>query len=178
MDTITIEAAARAVAEARHKAAEAAALIEAAEECAGDIRERRDALRTERAALVQAARSGDASGSAGLRVAVLDEDLKDIAPLLADAHAGVQAAKADAAKAVQAVALAEQNLTLARDADLEDRLVAHAAKLDELLTATIVELDTIRKRRGGRAKWFPSGPLADNVTRLHLTAMRVLGGAR
>jgi hypothetical protein len=178
MDTITIEAAARAVAEARHKAAEAAALIEAAEERAADIRERRDALRTERAALVQAARNGDASGSTGLRVAVLDEDLKDIAPLLADAWAGVEAAKAEAQKAASAVALTEQHLALAKDADIEARLVAHATKLDDLLAATILELDTIRKRRGGRAKWYPSGALADNVTRLHLTALRALGGSR
>jgi hypothetical protein len=178
MDITTIEAAARSVAEARHKADEAAAAVEAAEERAADIRGRRDALRAERASLVEAARNGDTDPSAGLRVAVIDEDLKDLAPLFADAQAGIATAQAALQKAAGEVAHAEMKLAMAKDADIEARLIAHATKLDELLTASIIEIEAIRKGHGGRPKWFPSGPLADVVTRLHLTAMQALGGRR
>jgi hypothetical protein len=177
MDNSSIELAAAALAAARHKVTDANAAAAAANGAAASIQERVDALTNERTGLIAAARNGDTSGKAALRLAVIDEDLKELAPLVRDAIEGVRRAEADAAKATAAVAQAETALAMARDADLEDRLVAHATRLDELLAATISEIETLRKRRGSRPVWFPSGPLADVVTRLHLVGLQS-GGRR
>jgi hypothetical protein len=104
---------------------------------------------------------------------VVDADLADLKPLVADARAGVQRAGADAAKAAQAVLQAEQQLAIARDGDLEARLVEHAAKLDALLVATLNELSVIWKRRNARPTFAPSGELFDTVTKLTLLARQL-----
>jgi len=167
---VNIEAAARRVAECKHRQAEADAAVEAAKAAAATVQARVDALQAERSGLVAAARAGDADGSAGLRLACLDADMADLAPLVADAKAGTQRAAAAAAEAFQATASAERDFALERDRETEAMLVERAEALAGMLATALTELKTIQRRRGGRPSWAPSKELVSALTSLRLVA--------
>lgn len=170
--SFNIESAARRVAEAKHRQAEAAAAVDAAKAAAAAVQGRVDALQAERAAIVDAARNGDAEGKAGLRLAVIDADILDLQPLVRDAAEGVQRAAADAAEAFQGVAAAERDLALERDRATEAMLVERAETLSGMLGIAVTELKAIQKRRGGRPSWAPSTELVRALTSLRLFADR------
>jgi hypothetical protein len=167
-----IEAAARRVAEAKHRHAEAAAAVDAAKAAAGAVQARVDALQAERAAIVAAARNGDADGKAGLRVAVIDADLVDIQPLVRDAAEGVQRAASVAAEVFQAIAAAERDFALEKDHEAEALLIERAEALAGMLGTAVTELKAIQKRRGGRPSWAPGTDLVRALTSLRLFADR------
>jgi hypothetical protein len=167
-----VEAAARRVAEAKHRQSDAAAAVDAAKAAAAAVQGRVDALQAERALLVQAARNGDTDGKAGLRIAVIDADIADLAPLVRDAHAGIQRADADAAEAFQAVAAAERDLAIERDRETEAMLIERAETLSGMLAIAVTELKAIQKRRGGRPSWAPGTDLVRALTSLRLFADR------
>jgi len=167
---VDIEAAARRVADAKHCQSEAAAAVDAAKAAAAAVQGRVDALQAERAGLVAAARAGDADGSAGLRIAVIDADVADLAPLMADAKAHIQRADSDAAKVFQAVAAAERDLAVERDRETEAMLIDRVENLAQLLTTGLAELKSLQKRRGGRPSWAPQTGLVRELTSLRLTA--------
>jgi hypothetical protein len=167
---VNIEAAARRVAEAKHRQAEADAAVDAAKATAGTVETRVAALQAERAALVGAARNGDANGSAGLRLAVLDADLADLAPLVADAKAGIQHASAAAADAFQATAAAERDFALEKGRETEAMLIERAEALSGMLATALTELKAVQRRRGGRPSWAPSKELVGALTSLRLVA--------
>jgi hypothetical protein len=105
---------------------------------------------------------------------VVEADLRDLAPMIKDANAGVAAAQAHDQEARQAVGRAEQQMAMSGDAELEARPAAHARALDALLLTTLNELTAIGKRVGGaRPVFMPSPELANTLQRLHLTANQV-----
>jgi hypothetical protein len=167
-----IEAAARRVAEAKHRQADADAAVDAAKAAAAAVQSRVDALQAERASIVEAARNGDAEGKAGLRLAVVDADIADLAPLVADAQAGVQHAQSEMARATQAVASAERDFAVEKDRATEALLVERAETLAGMLTTAVTELKAIQGRRGGRASWAPGTELVRALTSLRLAADR------
>jgi hypothetical protein len=167
---VDIEAAARRVADAKHRQSEAAAAVDAANGAAAAVQGRVDALQAERAGLVAAARAGDADGGAGLRIAVIDADVADLAPLVDDANAGIQRAAADAAQAFQAVAATQRDLAVERDRATEAMLIERVDSLAQLLTTGLAELKAIQKRRGGRPSWAPQTGLVRELTSLRLAA--------
>jgi hypothetical protein len=167
---VDIESTARRVADAKRRHVDAAAAVEAAKAAAAAVQGRVDALQAERADLVAAARNGDADGRAGLRIAVIDADIADLAPLVADAKAGIQRADSDAAKAFQAVGAAERDLAVERDRETEGMLIERVENLAQLLTTGLAELKAIQKRRGGRPKWAPQTGLVRELTSLRLAA--------
>jgi hypothetical protein len=170
--SFNIESAARRVAEAKHRQAEADSAVDAAKAAAAAVQGRVDALQAERAAIVEAARNGDADGKAGLRVAVIDADIADLAPLVRDAQAGIQRAAADAAEAFQGVAAAERDFALEKDRAAETLLIERAETLAGMLTIAVTELKAIQKRRGGRPSWAPGIDLVRALTSLRLFADR------
>jgi hypothetical protein len=167
-----IEAAARRVAEAKHRQADADAAVDAAKAAAAAVQGRVNALQAERAAIVEAARNGDADGKAGLRVAVIDADLVDIQPLVRDAAEGIRRAASDAANAAQAVAAAERDFALEKDRAAEALLIERAETLSGMLGTAVSELKAIQKRRGGRPSWAPGTDLVRALTSLRLFADR------
>jgi len=170
MTTFNIEAAARRVAEAKHRQAEADSAVEAAKAAAAAVETRVSALQAERAELVAAARNGDADGAAGLRLACLDADLGDLAPLAADAKAGIQRAVAAAAEAFQATAAAERDFSIEKDRETEAMVLERVETLAAMLAAGLAELKAIQKRRGGRPAFAPSKELVTALTSLWLVA--------
>jgi hypothetical protein len=168
-----IEAAAHALATAKQSAETANTALAEAQEAAERPKRRIAALQAERAHLVTTARGGDSDGKIALRLAVVDADLADLAPIAAEADAELGKAKTTAATAAAAVARAEQQLALARDSDLEQQLNVHATRLVELLAATVTELRAIWQRRGARPSWFPPNPVVDELVRLQLTGKQM-----
>jgi hypothetical protein len=171
--TDAITAAAHGVAEGRQQAKRAHEAFAEAQAVVDHLNGRVATLQTERGALVAAGRVADTNGKLALRLAVVDADLADLAPLVAEANASAAKAQGAAAQADQAVARAEQHLAIATDEKLQERLAEHAGKLDELLLQTLTELRAVWTRRGARPTWFPSTGLADEVYRLHLMANQV-----
>jgi len=167
---VNIEAAARRVAEAKHRQAEADSAVEAAKVAAAAVETRVSTLQAERAALVAAARTGDADGAAGLRLACLDADIGDLAPLTADAKAGIQRAAAAAAEASQATAAAERDFSLEKDRETEAMLIERVETLAGMLSTGLTELKAVQRRRGGRPSWAPSKELVSALTSLRLVA--------
>jgi septal ring factor EnvC (AmiA/AmiB activator) len=167
----TIKAAAQALAAARHAADAASEAVTEAQHTADRPKARVSASQAERASIIAASRGGTRDPDASLRLAVLDADLADLAPMVAEAEAELAKAQAAEVEARQAVVRAEQRLAMATDAELERRLVIHAGKLDDLLLATLSELEAVGKRIGrSRPLFAPSQALAEWLRRLHLTA--------
>jgi hypothetical protein len=167
-----VEAAARRVASARQGQAEADSAVAAANTALAAVQTLVGRLNVERAALIDAARQGCTDADAALRVGVIDADLADAAPLLADARAGVKRAEADAAEAFQATAAAERDLAIERDRETEAMLVERAEALSAMLATAIAELKEIQHRRGGRPAWAPQTGLVRELTSLRLVADR------
>jgi hypothetical protein len=168
---VNIEAAARRVAEAKQRQAEADTAVDAAKGAAATVKSRVDALQAERVALVETARStGDADGAAGLRLACLDADLADLAALVRDAQAGIQRAATDAAQAFQATAAAERDFDLDKGREREAMLIERAEELAGMLATALTELKAIQRQRGGRPSWAPSKELVGALTSLRLVA--------
>jgi hypothetical protein len=168
-----IEAAAYTVATAKQSAATADTAAPEAREAADLPKRRIAALQAERAHLVTTARGGDADGKIALRLAIIDADLADLAPLAAEADADLGKAKTAAASAAAAVASAEQQLAMASDAALEADLTVHATHLAELLGETVAEMRAIWQRRGARPSWFPPSPVVDELVRLQLAGKQM-----
>ncbi|MGO8915391.1 MAG: hypothetical protein ACLQJR_05735 [Stellaceae bacterium] len=175
---IDIENAARAAATARQQTARAKEAMAEAQADADRVKNRVAVLQSERAGIIAAARNGDADPAHALRVGVIDADLADLAPLVADADAAVSKARGAVASAGTVVASAEQQLALATDEELQQHLLEHASRLDELLLATITELRGVWTRRRGRPTWAPSPALVIEITRLrHVADGRLAGSA-
>jgi hypothetical protein len=170
----TIRAAARALAGARSKTAGSLAALTEAQAVSDGLKARVAALETERASIIANARGADPDPKNALRLCVLEADLKDMKPMTDDAAAGVATAQAQDQEGRQAVVRAEQQFSMATDAELEARLAAHAADLDALLLTTLNELTAVGKRVGpARPVFMPSPELANTLQRLHLTANQV-----
>jgi hypothetical protein len=168
--TTNIEAAARRVAEVKHRQAEADAALKAANSAQDSVQARVGALQLERSMIIEAARSGVAADNAGLRLAVLDEDIRDIQPLIRDARDGVSRAQAEAERLAQAVAAAERDLALEQDRQVEAMLIERAESLAALLATAVSELKVVQRKRGGRPSWAPGKELVAALTSLRLVA--------
>jgi hypothetical protein len=169
--TDTIRAAAHALAGARQKVTSVAYALAEAQSVADELQARVTALETERAGIIAAARAGDHDPKHALRLGVINADLQDLAPMTADASAGVTAAAATDQEARQAVVRAEQQMGMAEAAELEQRLAEHAGKLEALLMATLTELTAAGKRVGrARPIFSPNSDLVDQLTKLRFTA--------
>jgi hypothetical protein len=171
--TDAIKAAAHALASARQNAdAATAALTEA--EAAADLPKAHVAeLQAERAGIIAASRSGKQDPGKVLRLAVIDEDLADLAPIVAEADSELAKAQSAAQEAKGAIVRAEQHMAAATDDEMALRLAEHAGKLDALLLATINDMAGIAKRGGRRPFWAPSPALVNELQRLHLIGIQV-----
>ena len=172
---MSIENAARAVAEAKQNAVEANTALAEAQDVRDQLQSRVAALQTERAKVVQSARGGADEGKAALRIGIIDADLADLAPLLADADGALGVARAAATTAAQAAVIAEQHLQIAADADLQSKLEVRATDLAALLWAAVGELNSVWRRRTARPTWFPSDELVRELERLRLTGKGIQG---
>jgi hypothetical protein len=169
--TEAINEAARALAAVRHAAGSAAEAVIGAQHAADRPKARVSSCQAERASIIAASRGGTRDPDVSLRMAVLDADLADLAPVVAEAEAELAKTQAAEAEARRAVFRAEQQLAMATDAELERRLVIHAGKLDDLLLATLSDLATVGGRIGrSRPLFVPSQALTDSLQRLYLTA--------
>jgi hypothetical protein len=165
-----IEHAALRVSKAEAALDAANAKLGAANTAAAEINSRVAAIETERAEIVAAARTGDADPAAGLRLAVLDADLADLRKIAADGKAGLANAQAEVQRASQAVAVAEQQLALAKDEEMERELVAHVDQLAQLLGTAVAELRAIWRRKRARPTWSCSTELLRELQSLRFVA--------
>ena len=165
-----LESAASVLAQARAETAKAADALDRAQAEQGRVRERVDALGAERAGIVAASRSGNQDPRRALRLAVIEADLADLAPMVAKADAKLAKAQCATAAARQAVIIAEQQLERAKDEVLLTWLVVHATHRDGFLLATLSEIAAIDRKTGRRPSWAPSRETYDALSRLHLTA--------
>jgi hypothetical protein len=171
MTVADIEQAAIVVAEARAHAQRANTTLAEAEAGRTRISNRIDDLATERGALVAAERSGSSGPGAALRLAVIDEDIRDLNAMIATAEAELAKPRSEAAQGEQRVTAAEWQLGNARDIELEGRLLEYTGRLEQLTLEALRELSDVGQRLGrSRPVWAPSQELCDQLQRLRLTA--------
>jgi hypothetical protein len=166
--TEAIKTAARAIAEARVLAKRAEMALSKADDGRVVLEARRDALKLERATIVEKARSGTTDAELALRLLVIEADLGDLEKLVATADAEFSKAQSAALEARQHIGSAEWQLSQARADEMEGRLLVHADRLGALLLETITELVASGARKGSRPIWAPSPALADAINRAHL----------
>jgi hypothetical protein len=172
MTIATIESGARALAEATVQAERAVEALTAATAAQAQIRNRIAACEAARQDIVRRRRTVAADDD-GARLALLSADESTLREILGEHDAAVTAAKAVADQAQQAVARADQMLTIGRDAEIIRRLVQYCGELDEAMQSALAELATITKRVGGRPRWAPSPALVNELQRLHLVGIQV-----
>jgi hypothetical protein len=168
--TDTIKAAALALASARQNAEAASAALTEAQAAADEPKARVAALQAERAGIISASRGGKQDPAKALRMACIDEDVADLAPIVAEADGDVAKASGAAQEAQQAAVRAEQQMAAAVEDDMALRLAEHAGQLDALLLKTLSDMAAIAKRGARRPFWAPTPALVIELQRLHLTA--------
>jgi hypothetical protein len=164
-----IVAAARQIATAVAEHEKAAAALDCALAARARIADRIAALDSTRAGIIGRRQRGEVLPDDGPSLCLIDADTQGLAAMTADADALVSDARGPVQAADQAIAAARQGLQQAEDEAAEVALVAHAAKLDALLLATVERLGGLNSRlRRVRPAWCPSRPLTEALRRLQL----------
>lgn len=153
--------AARALAEATARREAASLALAGAEGHLGRVQRRIEVLEGEQAAIVARRACGEHAADDAERLAIIAADLEGLAGIRAEAEAAVTAARARHEAEQAAEAAARHLLERAEDKAAEERLVAHARRLDGLLVETLAQLAEIGQRlgRNGRPAWGPSSEL-------------------
>jgi len=165
-----IDAAALAVADALIALNEAGAALKPAiahrDAIAGRIR----ALEAERAAILEARRSGDHDDAAqGARLLLIQADANELAAMHAEASAAVTPLLTAEAEARSHVSVAIAARDKMRDDEVLRITIERANELGELLLQAAIAIDTHKARLAtSRNLWTPSRALAEKVHALYL----------
>ncbi|UKJ74243.1 hypothetical protein [Azospirillum brasilense] len=126
-------------------------------------------LDRQRADLIARRQRGEQHPDDAANMTLIDADREGLAALLEEASAAVAAARKLHEDAKRAVDVARHQLQRTENEGVEESLIEHASKLDELLLATVKQLDEVRKRLGGgRPTWSPSNAIMNEFNRLRL----------
>lgn len=171
-----IESAALVVAQAKARADAAQEATDGARGARDNLVGRLGDLETQHTTLVQAARvkGADQPGIA-LKLAVLDADIADLKPLVAEAEAALQQAETALTAARQGIVTAEQHLAIAADIDLQVKLETAATDLAARLWQAVEELRQVWARRNARATWFPDDLLVRELQILQFAGKGMMG---
>jgi hypothetical protein len=174
MNNPAIAAAAHALATATGQHDRAREALVKAEAGRSQAVARIDKLEEERRAIATRRQAGKGKDDDGGRLELIRLDLEDLAGLLREEAAKVTAAMQPVTAAAAAMQAAQSYLLHLEYETTEAMLIENVAKLDELLLASLVELETLRAPLGrGKPVWCPSVPLLKEVRRLAAAAGRL-----
>lgn len=156
-------AAADAVAQAESALSTATAALDTAQAGVAEVTDRIAALEAQKTQIITE-RPADAAG----RLTLINADIDSIRPLLTERNAEFDAAAIEVGKQREVLRHAAEMLKYREDRDLLERLVDHAKKLDELMTSTVTEINSISSRCRLTKQWQPSGVMADLVRKADL----------
>ena len=164
-----IHFAAQAVAEARHIAEVATAAVTEAEAHVSALIDRHMALQEKKGAIAAERSSGIDAPEHGAQLALIALDSEDLDRLITEAKAVVDKAKAEANTASAHVATAVQKLAHATSEETLARLKPIATELMSKLDLAVQQIMAEAKTLGQRAHWAPSDLEFQRLNRLYVT---------